>query len=82
MTSALTLAIDVGTGSVRAALVDANGRIVTIAAREHDQIVPRFGWAEQRPTAWWEGVVATIRGGFWPSTKAEAPVPPIGPTPE
>ena len=62
MTSALTLAIDVGTGSVRAALVDANGRIVTIAAREHDQIVPRFGWAEQRPTAWWEGVVATIRG--------------------
>jgi len=61
MTSALTLAIDVGTGSVRAALVDGGGRIVTIAAREHDQIVPRFGWAEQRPADWWAGVVATIR---------------------
>lgn len=61
MTSALTLAIDVGTGSVRAALVDGTGRIVTIAAREHDQIVPRFGWAEQRPADWWAGVVAAIR---------------------
>jgi xylulokinase len=61
MTSALTLAIDVGTGSVRAALVDGAGRIVAIAAREHDQIVPRFGWAEQRPADWWAGVAAAIR---------------------
>lgn len=61
MTSALTLAIDVGTGSVRSALVDGAGGIVAIAAREHDQIVPRFGWAEQRPSDWWSGVVATIR---------------------
>lgn len=61
MTSALTLAIDIGTGSVRAALVDGSGRIVTIAAREHDQIVPRFGWAEQRPADWWAGVAAAIR---------------------
>lgn len=61
MTSALTLAIDVGTGSVRAALVDGIGQIAAIAAREHDQIVPRFGWAEQRPADWWDGVVATIR---------------------
>jgi xylulokinase len=61
MTSALTLAIDVGTGSVRAALVDGGGRIVAIAACEHDQIVPRFGWAEQRPDDWWAGVAAAIR---------------------
>ena len=40
-----TLSIDIGTGSARAALVDANGRIVAMAAREHEQIVPQFGWA-------------------------------------
>lgn len=57
----LTLAIDVGTGSVRAALVDSTGAIVHIVAREHDQIVPRFGWAEQRPADWWAGVVHAVR---------------------
>ncbi len=57
----LFLAIDVGTGSCRAALVDAGGRIHSIAHHEHDQIVPRHGWSEQRPAAWWEGTVAAIR---------------------
>ena len=43
----LTLSIDVGTGSVRAALVDGAGEILHIASREHDQIVPalRLGGA-------------------------------------
>lgn len=57
----LFLTIDVGTGSVRAALVDTNGKVLTIATREHEQIVPQFGWAEQRPADWWNGVVGTIR---------------------
>lgn len=57
----LTLAIDVGTGSARAALVDGAGTVLTIAAREYDQIVPAFGWAEQRPEDWWQGVAEAIR---------------------
>jgi xylulokinase len=57
----LTLSIDVGTGSARAALVDRTGRILHLAAREHDQMVPRFGWAEQRPEEWWTGVVQSVR---------------------
>lgn len=61
MTDDLFLAIDVGTGSVRAALMAADGRILSVAAREHEQIVPRFGWSEQRPQDWWTGVCAAIR---------------------
>ncbi|WP_411034036.1 xylulokinase [Shinella sp. BYT-45] len=61
MAQDLFLTIDVGTGSVRAALVDARGRILVIAAREHEQIVPQFGWSEQRPADWWAGVAAAIR---------------------
>jgi len=57
----LTLSIDVGTGSARAALVDSGGRILTIAAREYDQIVPAFGWSEQRPADWWAGVTESVR---------------------
>lgn len=61
MTQDLALSIDVGTGSARAALVDGNGRILAIAAREHEQIVPQFGWSEQRPADWWAGVVQSVR---------------------
>jgi xylulokinase len=57
----LTLAIDVGTGSARAALVDMSGRILHIASREYAQIVPAFGWAEQRPDDWWNGVAHSTR---------------------
>lgn len=57
----LFLAIDVGTGSVRSALVDAHGKILAFEAKEHAQIVPRPGWAEQRPSQWWEGAVETTR---------------------
>jgi xylulokinase len=57
----LTLSIDVGTGSVRAALVEDSGRIRAIAAEEQAQIVPQFGWAEQSVEGWWSGVVRAIR---------------------
>jgi xylulokinase len=57
----LLLAIDVGTGSVRAALITSTGEMVAFSAREHDQIVPQFGWSEQRPGSWWEGAVASVR---------------------
>jgi hypothetical protein len=57
----LYLAIDVGTGGPRAALVDRRGTILAIASREHEQIVPRFGWSEQRPADWWAGTMEAIR---------------------
>jgi xylulokinase len=57
----LLLAIDVGTGSARAALVTPSGQIVAFSAQEYHQIIPRFGWSQQSPRIWWEGVVFSIR---------------------
>jgi xylulokinase len=57
----LLLAIDVGTGSARAALVTETGKIVAFASREYDQVVPHFGWSQQSPNLWWQGVVFSIR---------------------
>jgi xylulokinase len=57
----LTLSIDVGTGSVRAALVDSAGTILSIAAEEQSQVVPAFGWAEQSVEGWWNGVATATR---------------------
>jgi xylulokinase len=61
MNKDLLLAIDVGTGSARAALVTETGKILAFAAREYDQIVPHFGWSQQSPRTWWQGVVFSIR---------------------
>ncbi|MGK3122765.1 FGGY-family carbohydrate kinase [Candidatus Pantoea formicae] len=55
------LAIDVGTGSARAALVDRDGKIVQIASKEYEQKVPQYGWAEQAAADWWDGVCHSIR---------------------
>lgn len=57
----LYLTFDVGTGGLRAALVDRAGRILAFTHAEHEQIVPQYGWSEQRPADWWNGTVATIR---------------------
>ena len=57
----LLLAIDIGTGSARAALVNLSGSVLAFAAKEHEQIVPRFAWSQQRPRTWWDGAVFAIR---------------------
>lgn len=57
----LLLAFDVGTGSVRAALVAETGKILAFTAKELDQIIPQFGWSQQSPRTWWEGLVFSIR---------------------
>lgn len=57
----LILALDIGTGSVRAGLIDLRGRIVASSSVAHDTHFPRHGWVEQAPSDWWEGVKAALR---------------------
>jgi glycerol kinase len=42
-------AIDQGTTSSRFVIVDAHGRFVSMAQKEHEQVLPRPGWVEHRP---------------------------------
>ena len=49
-----TLGVDIGTFESKGVLVDFAGRIVAQAARGHEMIVPRAGWAEHRAEEdWW-----------------------------
>lgn len=59
--SACVAALDVGTGSVRAALVGADGAILAFAQVPHPNHVPRADWNEQDPEDWWQGAVASLR---------------------
>ncbi len=58
---ACVLVVDVGTESVRAALVDRTGRIIGLEARLTDFFSPIAGWAEQMPDEWWDLTLECIR---------------------
>ena len=46
------LGLDVGTQSLRAALVDPTGRAVAYGVSPIETRYPRPGWAEQSPAQW------------------------------
>ena len=58
----LTLGIDIGTFESKGVLVGAAGHVLAQAARAHEMIVPRAGWAEHRAQEdWWGDFVFITR---------------------
>ncbi|MEM9849887.1 MAG: FGGY family carbohydrate kinase [Bacteroidota bacterium] len=59
------LGYDIGSSSVKAALVDAqSGKTLATAQspdKEMDMIAHQAGWAEQHPTTWWEHVCTATK---------------------
>jgi xylulokinase len=49
----LLLGIDLGTSSVKALLVDEEGRALAVRGAEYPILIPHPGFAEQDPAAWW-----------------------------
>lgn len=60
MSGECVVAIDIGTQSTRAALVDVRGAILDVASSPLDLFAPRPGWAEQDPEQWWETTVRNV----------------------
>jgi glycerol kinase len=56
MTEALVLAIDQGTSSTKAVLLDETGRLHSDASVPVGRVFPRPGWVEQDPVEIWESV--------------------------
>jgi xylulokinase len=74
-----TLGIDVGTYESKGVLVDADGRVLATAARPHELIVPRAGWAEHRPEQdWWGDFVWLCRKVLADSGLAASDVKAVG----
>lgn len=80
-----TLGVDIGTFEGKGVLVDSEGAIVATAARPHEMIVPRPGWAEHRAREdWWMGFVDICRAlvtksGVAPEDIAAVACSAIGP---
>ncbi len=56
----ILLGLDVGTQSLRAALVDLNGTVLAFGTSPIDTTYPRPTWAEQRPEQWWSAAAQAI----------------------
>lgn len=54
-------AIDQGTTSSRCIVFDANGGIVSVAQKEHEQIFPQAGWVEHDASEIWQNVQEVIQ---------------------
>ncbi|MCP4374895.1 MAG: hypothetical protein GY794_01740 [bacterium] len=54
------IALDIGTQSVRAAILTADGEILGIAQIKHDVDSPQAGWAQERPDDWWSELCTAI----------------------
>lgn len=55
------LALDQGTTSSRAVLLNKKAEMVAVAGQEHPQIYPKPSWVEHDPEAIWQSVVKCIR---------------------
>src|SRR4051812_20428833 len=54
------LGLDVGTQSLRAAIVDLRGRTVSFGVAPIDTDYPRPTWAEQDPAQWWAAARSAV----------------------
>jgi ribulokinase len=57
----IVLGLDVGTQSLRAALVDLNGKTVAFGVEPIETVYPRPAWAEQRLADWWAAARSATR---------------------
>ena len=62
--SACVVAVDVGTESLRAAVVDGDGRVLASASAPHETAYPAPGHAEQAPADWWAGLGAAVKSAL------------------
>lgn len=58
---AMLLGLDLGTSSMKAVVMDADGRMLAVSEAAYPVSAPRPGWAETDPDAWWGAAVAAAR---------------------
>jgi FGGY-family pentulose kinase len=74
----LVLGLDVGTQSLRAALVDLEGRTVAFGVAPIETTYPRPTWAEQDPGQWWAAARAAVQSSLAQAGAAAEQVIAIG----
>jgi len=74
----LLLGLDVGTQSLRAALVDLQGRTVAFGVAPIETTYPHPTWAEQQPLEWWSAAGLAVRRALAQGSIAREQVIAVG----
>ncbi|QEH33363.1 Ribulokinase [Aquisphaera giovannonii] len=77
-TDRLVLGLDMGTQSLRAALVDLKGRTVAYGVEPIETTYPRPAWAEQEPRQWWAATRSAIAKALEKSGASPGQIAAIG----
>ncbi len=57
----MLLGIDLGTGSVKALLLDEHGKVVSEHSVNYDVLAPQATWAESAPADWWLATCQAVK---------------------
>jgi len=72
------LSIDLGTESVRAAVIDSTGNFLSIGISPNTNISPRPGWVEQSVLQWEESIVKAVQEALFKSGVSNENITAIG----
>jgi len=61
MSDALLLGIDLGAGSLKSTVINANGKVLATASVAVETLVPKSGFSEQDPQGWWTALVGSLQ---------------------
>ncbi|MBV9622487.1 MAG: hypothetical protein JOZ14_00740 [Acidobacteria bacterium] len=78
MSRELALGIDVGTGTAKAVLADAEGEVLWQATRSYQYQSPRPHYAEQDPEDWWDAVCHVTSCLFAAHPEAQKRIAAVG----
>lgn len=72
------IGIDVGSGSVKAAVIDSDGSVASLGASEYETFYPQPGFVEQNTDDWYRAACAAVRGALQCSGIAPSDIAGIG----
>jgi xylulokinase len=58
------LGIDLGTSSLKALLLEPDGRLLSVGKADYPLLTPRPGWAEADPEDWWQATITAVRAAL------------------
>jgi len=56
----MVLGLDIGTTGVKALALGDDGEVLSEGQHAHDLLSPHPGWAEERPSDWWQGALHAV----------------------